>query len=179
AVAARRLSLSAEPLATFAARNTTRVFHPANHLSGFLVTWGNGTFVPHIVLMHGCSGRIPAPEWGFGGSLLLFAGDLGRICQAVVGHECPTHTVHRMENALGNSLAALSSSRKFSARAALVDLQEPSRALLSECFRQFGIESISMTSDKAGRLASEKFEACVIRVGSHAAPVLESARKSR
>ena len=61
----------------------------------------------------------------------------------------------------------------------MVDLQESSRNLLSECFRQFGIESIPMTSDKAGRLASEKFEACVIRVGSHAAPVLESARRSR
>jgi len=80
---------------------------------------------------------------------------------------------------LGNSLVPLAPSRKFSARAALVDLQESSRNLLSECFRQFGIESIPMTSDKAGRLASEKFEACVIRVGSHAAPVLESARRSR
>jgi hypothetical protein len=80
---------------------------------------------------------------------------------------------------LGNSLVPLASSRKFSARAALVDLQESSRNLLSECFRQFGIDSVSMTSDKAERLATEKFEACVIRVGSHAAPVLESARRSR
>jgi PilZ domain len=80
---------------------------------------------------------------------------------------------------LGNSLVPLAPSRKFSARAALVDLQESSRSLLSECFRQFGIDSVSMTSDKAARLASEKFEACVIRVGSHAGPVLESARRSR
>ena len=80
---------------------------------------------------------------------------------------------------MGNSLVPLAPSRKFSARAALVDLQDSSRNLLSECFRQFGIESIPMTSDKAGRLASEKFEACVIRVGSNAAPVLESARRSR
>jgi len=36
-----------------------------------------------------------------------------------------------------------------------------------------------MTSDKADRLATEKFEACVIRVGTHAGPVLESARRSR
>jgi hypothetical protein len=36
-----------------------------------------------------------------------------------------------------------------------------------------------MTTEKAERLAIEKFEACVIRVGSHAAPVLESARQSR
>ena len=80
---------------------------------------------------------------------------------------------------MGNSLVPLTPGRKFSARAALVDLQESSRNLLSECFRQFGIESVCMTSDKASRLSSEKFEACVIRVGSQAAPVLESARRSR
>ena len=80
---------------------------------------------------------------------------------------------------MGNSLVPLSPSKKFSARAALVDLQEQSRGLLTECFRQFGIDTVPMTSEKAARLATEKFEACVIRVGSHAAPVLESARKSR
>jgi hypothetical protein len=80
---------------------------------------------------------------------------------------------------LGNSLVPLSPSKKFSARAALVDLQEQSRALLTECFRQFGIDTVPMSSEKASRLATEKFEACVIRVGSHAAPVLESARRSR
>jgi len=80
---------------------------------------------------------------------------------------------------LGNSLVPLSSSRKFSARAALVDLHEQSRSLLTECFRQFGIDSVSMTADNAKRLSTEKFEACVIRVGAHAASVLESARNSR
>jgi len=79
---------------------------------------------------------------------------------------------------LGNTLVPLSPSKKFSARAALVDLQESSRGLLTECFRQFGIDTVPMTAEKAERLATEKFEACVIRVGSHAAPVLESARKS-
>ncbi len=79
---------------------------------------------------------------------------------------------------MGNSLVPLSSPKKFSARAALVDLQESSRSLLTECFRQFGIDTVPMSAEKAERLASEKFEACVIRVGSHAAPVLESARKS-
>lgn len=80
---------------------------------------------------------------------------------------------------MGNSLVALSSSKKFSARAALVDLQESSRSMLSECFRQFGIEVVPMTADHCGRLAKEKFEACVIRVGSHSENVLESARNSR
>lgn len=74
---------------------------------------------------------------------------------------------------------ALTSSRKFSARAALVDLHENSRTLLSECFRQFGIDAVSMSPDHAPRLAKEKFEACVVRVGSQAEDVLDSARKSR
>jgi hypothetical protein len=60
-----------------------------------------------------------------------------------------------------------------------VDLQEPSRNLLTECFRQFGIDTVPVSSDKAERLAKEKFEACVIRVGGQSAPVLESARSSR
>jgi hypothetical protein len=80
---------------------------------------------------------------------------------------------------LGNSLVALSSSKKFSARAALVDLQESSRSMLSECFRQFGIDVVTMADDNSKRLSQEKFEACVIRVGSQAEHVLESARGSR
>jgi len=80
---------------------------------------------------------------------------------------------------LGHSLVPLSPSRKFSARAALVDLQDSSRILLTECFRQFGIDAIPMTAEKAERLAKEKFDACVVRVGNHAAPTLATARKSR
>lgn len=80
---------------------------------------------------------------------------------------------------MGNSLVPLSSSRKLLARAALVDLHEASRNLLSECFRQFGIDAVSMNSDHAGRLSKEKFEACVVRVGSHAEGVLASVRGSR
>jgi hypothetical protein len=80
---------------------------------------------------------------------------------------------------LGNSLVPLSSSRKFSARAALVDLQESSRNLLAECFRQFSIDTVPMTSKTANRLATEKFEACVIQVGGAAVDVLDSARKSK
>jgi len=80
---------------------------------------------------------------------------------------------------LGNSLTPLSSSRKFSARAALVDLHESSRTVLSECFRQFGIDPVPITSENSRRLSKEKFEACVVRVGSTAEDVLESARRSR
>ena len=80
---------------------------------------------------------------------------------------------------MGNSLVALSTSKKFSARAALVDLQESSRSMLSDCFRQFGIDVVTMTGENAKRLSKEKFEACVIRVGTEAENVLESARGSR
>lgn len=80
---------------------------------------------------------------------------------------------------MGNSFVPLSSSRKFSARAALVDLQDSTRTLLSECFRQFGIDAVSIPADHAARLSKEKFEACVVRVGTHAETVLESARGSR
>jgi hypothetical protein len=61
----------------------------------------------------------------------------------------------------------------------LVDLQDSSRKLLTECFRQFGIDAVPMTAEKAERLAKEKFDACVIRVGSHAEPTLAAARTSR
>ncbi len=80
---------------------------------------------------------------------------------------------------MGNSLVSPSPTRKFSARAALVDLHENTRTLLSECFRQFGIESVSMSGDRAERLTNEKFEACVVPVGNKVKPLLESARRSR
>lgn len=68
--------------------------------------------------------------------------------------------------------------RKAAARAALVDLRESDRVLLSECFRQFGIESVVMSVNAAERLRKEKFEACVLNLREGAEPVLESARTS-
>jgi Tfp pilus assembly protein PilZ len=68
--------------------------------------------------------------------------------------------------------------RKAAARTALVGLDEPSRALLAECFRQFGIETVSISSDAADRLRKEKFEACVLNLNGDAAPVMEAARSS-
>src|SRR5438552_9156509 len=141
-----------------------------------LVTSGNNTFVPPIVLMHGCHARIPAPEWGFSGR----APKEPAVCRLFQKELVPMPSrASERRMPLGNSLVTLSSSRKFSARAALVDLHDNSRSLLSECFRQFGIDAIPMSSDHAPRLAKEKFEACVVRVGSHAENVLESARSSR
>jgi hypothetical protein len=85
-----------------------------------------------------------------------------------------------MEKTLGNPVLPFPSAKKPSARAALVEIKDPERGLLSECFRQFGIEpvALSLQAAAAERFKSEKFEACVIRLGPAAHPVMESARTS-
>ena len=68
--------------------------------------------------------------------------------------------------------------RKVSARTALVDLKEPSGAILAECFRQYGIEPVVMHADAAERMRKEKFEACVLHLSNGAERVMDSARTS-
>jgi hypothetical protein len=60
----------------------------------------------------------------------------------------------------------------------LVDLREPAKTILTECFRQFGIEAVAMTGDVPDRLKKEKFEACVLKLGPEAEAAMESARTS-
>jgi hypothetical protein len=81
---------------------------------------------------------------------------------------------------LSSILPAASSTRKAAARTALVDVKESARALLVECFRQFGIESVAISSNAAERLRREKFEACVLNLGEGAGAeaVMEAARSS-
>jgi len=69
-------------------------------------------------------------------------------------------------------------SKKVSARAALINVDESSRNLLSECFRQFGIEPVSVASEGGIRLEKEKFEACVLKIDPSAEPLLETVRTS-
>jgi hypothetical protein len=84
-----------------------------------------------------------------------------------------------MEKAFGTAPAPSSSTKKkVAARVALVDLKESSRYLLTECFRQFGIETVLLSSGAAERLRQEKFEACVLNLGSGAEAVMEAARTS-
>jgi hypothetical protein len=84
-----------------------------------------------------------------------------------------------MQKAFGTALApAPSRKKKAAARVALVDLKESSRFLLTECFRQFGIETVVTSAGSAERLRQEKFEACVINLGSGAEAVMEAARTS-
>jgi Tfp pilus assembly protein PilZ len=84
-----------------------------------------------------------------------------------------------MDKSVAATLAPLSVPRKTAARAALVGFNEPHRALLNECFRQFGIDTVSVTANAAERLHKEKFEACVLTLANGAAEVMEAARSSR
>jgi len=82
-----------------------------------------------------------------------------------------------MEKAFGTALAPIPS-KKAAARVALVDLKESSRYLLTECFRQFGIETVVVSAGAAERLRLEKFEACVLNLAPGAEQVMEAARTS-
>ena len=83
-----------------------------------------------------------------------------------------------MEKAFGTAPARTLPAKKAAARVALVDLKESSRALLAECFRQFGIETVVTSAGSAERLRQEKFEACVLNLGPGAEKVMEAARTS-
>ena len=84
-----------------------------------------------------------------------------------------------MDKALAASLAPNPIlARKAAARAALVGLSEPHRALLAESFRQFNIEAVPITQDAAERMRKEKFEACVLALAEGADAVMEAARGS-
>ena len=67
---------------------------------------------------------------------------------------------------------------KTAARVALIDIKEPARALLADCFKQFGIEAVVMTGNVRERLQREKLEACVVHLAPEAVPVMESVRTS-
>ncbi len=85
-----------------------------------------------------------------------------------------------MERAFGTAPARTTTppAKKVAARTALVDLKESSRYLLNECFRQFGIETVLVSSSAAERLRQEKFEACVLNLAPGAEAVMEAARTS-
>jgi hypothetical protein len=83
-----------------------------------------------------------------------------------------------MERAFASTLAPSPTYRKVAARVALVDLTDASRALLTECFRQFGIGTVAISSHSADRLHKEKLEACVLSMKEGSAPLLEAARTS-
>jgi hypothetical protein len=73
---------------------------------------------------------------------------------------------------------APATAKKAAARAALVNLNESSRLLLTECFRQFGVEAVMVSSPATERLRQEKFEACVVHLKPDNETILETARSS-
>lgn len=83
-----------------------------------------------------------------------------------------------MDKGFAPALTPIPATRKAAARVALVDMKEPARTILSECFRQFGVENVAVTGNAAERLMKEKFEACVVKLAPGADAILESARTS-
>jgi Tfp pilus assembly protein PilZ len=83
-----------------------------------------------------------------------------------------------MQKSSGTVLAAPPRRRKATARVALVDIKEPTRALLSDCFKQFGIEAVVMTGNVIPRIQKEKFEACVLQLIPESGAVMEAVRTS-
>ena len=83
-----------------------------------------------------------------------------------------------MAKGFGTVLAPIPAAKKSTARAAVIDLKEPARTILVDCFRQFGVEAVLMADYAAERLHREKFEACIIKLGPGAETVMESIRTS-
>ena len=83
-----------------------------------------------------------------------------------------------MDKPLGSAWAPVPTAKRNSARVALVDTKEPARLLLSDCFRQFGLEPVILADSAHQRLQHEKFSACVIPLGPGAETVMEAARLS-
>jgi PilZ domain len=68
--------------------------------------------------------------------------------------------------------------RKSVARVALFDLPLASSQLVTECFRQFGIDTVHISREQSNRLQSEKFEACVLSLTADAGSIIRLARGS-
>jgi hypothetical protein len=83
-----------------------------------------------------------------------------------------------MPTSTGTAGVPLIVHRKTAARVALFDLTEASAQLITECFRQYGIETVSIAREHADRLQHEKFEACVLPLEENAGSVIELARAS-
>jgi hypothetical protein len=70
--------------------------------------------------------------------------------------------------------------RKIVARVLLAGVDDATSAVLRDCFKHFGIQTLNGNGDDARRLQKEKFEACVVNFGSDdAESVLGAARNSR
>lgn len=69
--------------------------------------------------------------------------------------------------------------QKVVVRVATIGLSHAADAVLADCFKQFGIQTVSIPYEEADRMRREKFDACVLRLNEDAEPILEAVRKSR
>jgi len=83
-----------------------------------------------------------------------------------------------MPTSTGTALTPHPVHRKTAARVALFDLPELSAQVVTECFRQSGIETVLVAREHADRLQREKFEACVLPLEETAGSIIELARGS-
>jgi hypothetical protein len=83
-----------------------------------------------------------------------------------------------MENSFANAPAAIPVTKKVGARIAFIEIKDPARNVLTDCFRQFGAETFVLTGDIPNRLSKEKFDACVLRVTAGSEGVMEFLRTS-
>jgi hypothetical protein len=75
--------------------------------------------------------------------------------------------------------AAAPAKPKIAVKAALVGVPAESANILRDCFRQFGIEAVSVDPGETQRLNQEKFAACVVSLDQESDTTLEVIRNSR
>jgi hypothetical protein len=68
--------------------------------------------------------------------------------------------------------------RKVNAQVALYNLPQSTASMLSECFRQFGIDTVPISDADQDRLHRQKFDACVLPMGEQVGHIIERARSS-
>lgn len=88
------------------------------------------------------------------------------------------HPLGLMPTSTGAAFAPMLVHRKTAARVALFDLTQESAHLITDCFRQYGIDTASIAREQADRLQHEKFEACVLPLVETAGSIIELARAS-
>jgi hypothetical protein len=83
-----------------------------------------------------------------------------------------------MENTFATVATAIPIAKRAGARIAFIEIKDPVRNVLADCFHQFGAETIAMAGDITGRLKKEKFDACVVKLAPGSEGVMEFVRTS-
>jgi hypothetical protein len=89
-----------------------------------------------------------------------------------------TEMAQLMDSGYGSSISPIPAAKKVAARIALLDINEPARSVLTDCFKQFGMEAITIMGYATECLKQQKFDACVVSLGAEAEAVMAAARGS-